>query len=172
MASREYWKRIPEFPHYSVSSKGRVRTEPRIYRNEETFVVRHMRKRRILKPEETANGLHVRFKRNGINHTRSLRNLVAAAFLSPAAGGRLTYRDGNPYNCSVENLIRKFKDGRKSQFIRSNIMIDMEYVLKQASKDSFDWKERAKLAKKLGVSDLFLSAAIRSSRKEGKCELK
>ena len=65
--SIERWEIIPEFPHYSVSDRGRIR-------NDETD--------RILKPAVTATGvLYVGFYRQGRQHKRYLPPIVAEAFV-------------------------------------------------------------------------------------------
>lgn len=89
---REFWKDIEEFPNYSVSDQGRVRTN---------------RFGRILITYETQSGLiQVGMMNGGKQYHRSLPLLVAKAFIIQPPGPFDTpiNLDGNRHNNCANNL--------------------------------------------------------------------
>lgn len=89
----EEWKIIDDFPEYSVSSYGRVRTN---------------KSGRILQLNLNQYGLlQVGLMRDGVQRHRSVPLLVAKAFLPDIAGPFDTpiNKDGDRYNNTVENLV-------------------------------------------------------------------
>jgi hypothetical protein len=101
MYENEEWRRIEEFPHYYVSSYGRVRhenrTEPRkITINERGFPV-------ILLSSATSP----------TRYLRQVNKLVAKAFLRPPLYDEYTavwHKDGDLSNCHYENLMWERRD--------------------------------------------------------------
>jgi hypothetical protein len=101
MMSEEEWRRIVEFPHYFVSSHGRVRHEDRnvprkITTNERGFPV-------ILLSSATSP----------TRYLRQVNTLVAKAFLRPPFDEQRTavwHKDGDLSNCDVENLMWERRD--------------------------------------------------------------
>jgi hypothetical protein len=90
---KEEWRRIGEFPNYSVSSNGLVR-------NDETgrLMVRHLNQRGIP---------NVGLTRTKMQYRRSVSVLVATAFITTArslAFDTPINRDGDRLNCQVNNL--------------------------------------------------------------------
>lgn len=87
------WKRIDEFPRYSVSIAGQVR-------NDKTG--------KMLTPFKTNAG-HIAVGLSGIDgqHNRMVSRLVAEAFLPPPVNDKFDtpiYFDGDLSNCRVSNL--------------------------------------------------------------------
>jgi NUMOD4 motif len=89
----EYWREIENFPDYSVSNRGRVRTD---------------KTGRILALSVNQYGLlQVGLMRDGIQYHRSVPLLVAKAFIIQPTGPFDTpiNLDGDRHNNSVENLV-------------------------------------------------------------------
>lgn len=89
----EQWRRIENFPEYSVSDYGRVRTD---------------RTGRILALSVNQFGLlQVGLMRDGVQHHRSVPLLVAKAFIPSPPGPFDTpiNLDGNRHNNHVDNLV-------------------------------------------------------------------
>lgn len=98
MVEVEEWKSIAEFPGYSVSSLGRVRRDD---------------SGRILVPRYNEYGVaYVGIMRGWEQCSRSLARLVALAFLPiPSEFFNTPIQlDGDPANCSVENLMWRPRD--------------------------------------------------------------
>jgi len=89
----ELWEPIELFPEYSVSNRGRIRTD---------------KSGRILALSENQFGLlQVGLMRDGLQHHRSVPLLVAKAFLPYVPGPFDTpiNLDGDRHNNAVENLL-------------------------------------------------------------------
>jgi hypothetical protein len=93
------WSVVPEFPNYSVSNTGHVRSDIQ-YKNGN---VGH-----ILKPATNQRGIvNVGLMHNGIQYRRSVALLVAQAFLKTARPLHFTTPinlNGERYDNHVENL--------------------------------------------------------------------
>ena len=91
---KELWKKIPEFPEYSVSTHGRVRNDLR---------------ERIIQPSYVRNTyLKINLYRDGIRYTRAVKSLVADAFLKPPLNENFDTAmplDGDPTNLHISNLV-------------------------------------------------------------------
>ena len=89
----EQWEQIEHFPGYSVSDRGRIRTD---------------KSGRILSLSENQFGLlQVGLMRDGVQRHRSVPLLVAKAFV-PEPGGAFDTPinlDGDRYNNQVDNLV-------------------------------------------------------------------
>ena len=89
----ENWMSIENFPGYSVSDRGRIRTD---------------KSGRILVLSENQFGLlQVGMMRDGVQHHRSVPLLVAKAFIPEPVGPFDTpiNLDGDRHNNSIENLV-------------------------------------------------------------------
>lgn len=92
----EEWAPIPGFPLYSISDQGRVC-------NGKTG--------RIMRPQRTMTGeLIVRLRENGEYGTRSIRRLVAEAFVERPRDTHVPFDvavllDGNPDNVVADNIM-------------------------------------------------------------------
>ena len=89
----EFWRTIENFPGYSVSSRGRIRTD---------------KTGRILSLSENQFGLlQVGMMRDGVQYHRSVPLLVAKAFIPQPSGLFNTpiNLDGDRHNNQVENLV-------------------------------------------------------------------
>ena len=90
---KELWKKIEEFPEYSISNHGRVRAD---------------KSGRILALNENQYGLlQVGMMQNGSQKHRSIPLLVAKAFLPQPPGPFDTpiNLDGDRHNNHIENLV-------------------------------------------------------------------
>jgi len=90
----EEWREIAEFPKYRISDQGRIES---------------LKSRRILVPSTNQQGqLKVNLLRDGETYTRSVNQLVGKTFMEPPKRNdfiSLIHRDGNRWNCSVENML-------------------------------------------------------------------
>lgn len=89
----EMWAKILGFPKYSVSTEGRIRNDVR---------------ERIVQQSCTAHGLaKVGLSKNGKQYTRSVKILVATAFIpgKTAEFDTAMNLDGNQQNNHVHNLV-------------------------------------------------------------------
>lgn len=86
------WRKIKEFPTYSVSDEGQVRNDAGV---------------RTLKPIQRCNGsyLKVYLYNNGIQKQMYVHRLVAEAFIpNPENKAEVNHKDGNKQNNAVSNL--------------------------------------------------------------------
>jgi hypothetical protein len=94
MSEQEEWRPVVGFPEYCVSSLGRVvsyfrPTKPRLLKS--------------TRPEKGYPQVVVRNSERRV--TRNVHQLVAEAFLGPAADGQVVrHLDGNPLNNELSNL--------------------------------------------------------------------
>lgn len=89
----EVWKEIPDFPRYSVSNLGHIM---------------NIRTEKLVKPQLTPQGVvYVPMYEGGENHTRSVKVLVARAFLEGETKIFDTpiNKDGDKTNNRVDNLL-------------------------------------------------------------------
>lgn len=89
----ERWKEIENFPNYSVSDYGRVRSE---------------KSGKILEFSQNQSGLvHVGLMRDGYQYHRSVPLLVSKAFLAPLSEifDTPVNKDGDRANNALENLL-------------------------------------------------------------------
>ena len=87
----EEWRKISEFPNYSVSSYGNIRDD---------------RTNKLRKLTRCANGYHyVSFRQNGKYSYKTVHRLVAEAFISnPEGKPQVNHIDGVRDNNNVKNL--------------------------------------------------------------------
>lgn len=101
MFENEEWRPINEFPHYSISSHGRVKHKDRI---------------NARKVQVNERGFPVVLLSSATSPTRYLRQinkLVALAFLPPPLYNDSTaiwHKDGDLRNCNVDNLMWERRD--------------------------------------------------------------
>jgi hypothetical protein len=89
----EVWEPIPEFPDYSVSSRGLIMND---------------RTRRYMKQSINQHGIvYVGLVKNGVQYKRAVSVLVANSFLPPKPSRFNTpiHLDGNREHNFVENLV-------------------------------------------------------------------
>jgi len=88
---RYYWKKDKEFPHLSVSNRGRVRND---------------RTGNILKGSFNSKGyLCVTLYKKGKRYSVRIHKLVARNFLGPCPPGKeVNHKDGIKINCRADNL--------------------------------------------------------------------
>lgn len=89
----EFWETIEEFPEYEVSNLGRIRS--------------HYRKRLIRQTHTPQGALKVNLRYNGKPNTRSVKVLVAKAFVPGRTAQFNTplQMDGNQDNVQADNLV-------------------------------------------------------------------
>lgn len=95
----EEWKKIPNWPDYSVSSRGRVRRD--------TPTTRNRNGGNILKPRAGTKGhQYVNLYQSGRPKSMYVHRLVLLAFCGlPPVGKPFTgHRDGDPSNNFLDNL--------------------------------------------------------------------
>lgn len=87
----ERWKKIKDFPNYSVSDKGQVRDDKRD----------HIKARRVDRHGYDDVSLY----NQGKEHHKKVHRLVAEAFIeNPEEKGFVNHIDGNKLNNTVDNL--------------------------------------------------------------------
>lgn len=104
-----YFKEIPEFPDYEVSTTGVVRSKSRRLRyvhavtNEEHF---RMKEETILKQYTTIHGyFFVQPRKNGKPKNKPIHRLVAETFIpNPKRLPFVNHKDGNKKNNDISNL--------------------------------------------------------------------
>jgi hypothetical protein len=95
----EIWQSIAGFPGYEVSHLGRVRRFIRKEKGHRYYKIK------TLSLNAVGNLLVGMKDENGVNTTRTVSYLVAAAFLDPGEEGQaIRYKDGNNMNCCASNL--------------------------------------------------------------------
>lgn len=94
----EIWKTIPEFPTYEASNKGRIRRKSdHHYPN----------------LANCYNGLRVNFYVNGKRYNRPVKRIIGRLFLDNTYKLKnILHRDGDPANCSANNLYYTNKQGK------------------------------------------------------------
>jgi hypothetical protein len=105
----ERWKKIPGFPHYQASSRGRIRSIDRQtwQANPRTGEYTWFPKRgRVLKPGKTTNGyLYVMLSEKGVIKNRLVHILIARAFHGKCPKGQeVRHKDGVKTNTKPTNL--------------------------------------------------------------------
>ena len=105
MPTHEAWRPVPGFEGlYSISSRGRVRSESRVvvYEAGKRQTVRE----RVMSPARKASG-HLSVMLYGPAPRRlHVHQMVALAFIGPAPSAlhEIAHRDGDPSNNTVRNL--------------------------------------------------------------------
>ena len=105
----EIWKRLSEFPDYSVSNLGRIRSEDRIV--EYVDGRKNHVKQKIIKggiTKSTERGLRysiVVLAKEKTKHTKLIHLLVAETFIGKRPKGKeVNHKDGDKQNNAVSNL--------------------------------------------------------------------
>jgi hypothetical protein len=126
----ERWHPIPDFEDsYSVSDRGRVRSEPRTVYTIDGRTYRYTR--RVLRLSTTQEGRHmVTLCRDGQNYNRFVHRLVAAAFIGPCPPGlEVCHNDGDcsndtpgnlRYDTTSENVLDSVRHGTHPQTRRTH----------------------------------------------------
>lgn len=97
-SASEVWKKIPFYPGYEVSTRGRVRS---LKRRRPKILKTH----KITRPDRRKSYLRVSLWNKGGRKHRRVHRLVALAFKRrPAGKNTVNHEDGNTLNNRVENL--------------------------------------------------------------------
>lgn len=109
MPEDEIWKDIPDYPHYQVSNKGRVRSTGYWLEHgcKGGHMVRQYYPPRILSYDSNTKTKHRRVCLCNADGKKrvSVHVLVARVFIGPCPEGmEVCHNDGNPENNCVENL--------------------------------------------------------------------
>ena len=105
----ELWEQIPAYPNYQISNFGRAKRIARtVVRTDGTTI--NLRERISSGVKVNRTGTLAAYARNehtkGRHNALALHCLVAAAFLpNPEHRKHVLFKDGNPYNCHVDNLM-------------------------------------------------------------------
>lgn len=97
----ESWKKIPGYPGYDVSDRGRTRSYKGVNQNAPSRTRPRLMKQRIADdgyPRVTLQN------KEGRKVVRQVHLLVARAFLGPANGRIVLHKDGKPSNPRLTNL--------------------------------------------------------------------
>lgn len=106
---KEVWKPVEGWDYYEISNCGRVRKWVRKIVRQESGRYGFQWYRRLVPIYDEKEGLKVELRQDGKVKSTIVKNLVASAFLFPR-GKIVTYRDGDPTNCRIDNLcLRKQK---------------------------------------------------------------
>lgn len=97
----EAWKKIPGYPDYEVSDKGRIRSYKGVNQNSPRRKKPKIMKQRI--PEDGYPRVTLQNK-EGRKVVRQVHLLVARAFLGPAKGRKVLHRDGRRHHIEASNL--------------------------------------------------------------------
>jgi len=125
---QETWRTIEEFPAYSISDEGRVC---------------NIKTGRILRPQRTMRGdLIVRLRRDGQYGTKSIRKLVARAFVPYPTDTYVPFDvvvllDGNHHNLTPGNMVwrpmwfaqtyaRQFSKFQESQWANDKKVVNLD----------------------------------------------
>lgn len=99
--TRTEWRPVVGYEGiYEVSSDGRVRSIPRRGKTRGKLLRPQVRKQRA------AGHLLLKLRRDGVQKTKTVHQIVAEAFLGPCPDGmQIRHLDGNPANNDVTNLV-------------------------------------------------------------------
>lgn len=115
---KEIWKQIKDFPQYQISNLGRVKGIK--------GKIKIPHKERFVKLES----------KNGAT-TKSIANLVYSAFIAPIGKRMQVYhKDGNPLNCSSDNLYSLADRDRQmvSQYNKTKDLTSLKNTYKLSSR--------------------------------------
>lgn len=119
ISTTEIWRAVPEFEGlYSVSSKGRVRSEDRIVkRGKHTQKIQG----RIMKPTPNHGGyLMVQLYRDGVAQGAYIHDLVTAAFLGKKPRGlEVRHLSDVKTDCSITNLAYGSRSANQLDSVRN-----------------------------------------------------
>lgn len=112
----EIWVDIPDYEDlYMISTKGRILTKEKIVNNGYKDIIKPCR---LLKNHENEGRLSIQLTKEGKSKKFSISQLVALIFLpKPQDDYILKFKDKNPLNCSLNNLVWCPKIDRHVQYI-------------------------------------------------------
>lgn len=116
----EVWKDIPNYEDlYMISTLGRILAKEKLVHNGYDFVPKPCR---LLKVSESDNRKSIQLYRDGKSKKFSISKLLTKCFLPcPDKNYILKFKDKNPLNCVVDNLIWCPKVDRHAQFITDDL---------------------------------------------------
>lgn len=112
----ELWVNIPDYEDlYMISNYGRIIAKEKLVNNGYKDVIKP---HKLLKNNESDGRLSIQLTKDGKNKKFSISQLVASVFLpKPQDDYLLKFKDKNPLNCKLENLIWCPKIDRHVQYI-------------------------------------------------------
>lgn len=112
----EMWSDIPNYEDlYMVSTNGRILSKEKLVNNGYKDITKPCK---LLKNNENEGRLSITLKKDGISKKFSISQLIASAFLpKPKDNYLLKFKDKNPLNCKLDNLIWCPKIDRHVQYI-------------------------------------------------------
>ncbi len=139
---KEEWKKIPGFPRYEVSDRGRIRSD--------------FGKGKILKPSLNDRGYHkIGLSVEGKRYTRKIHRLVLEAFVGPCPEGmECSHLDGKKTNNRLGNLewaTQWENDAMKFLHGTTNQKLDIDKV-KEIRRRSAGGENYASLGREFGVA--------------------
>ena len=170
----EEWITIAGFPHYQVSSFGRVKSLPRsAMRKGHKMKVSG----KILKPGKGKRGhLYVNVRHNNKATSLYVHRIVATAFLGnpPETLNQVAHWDGNPENNNIKNLRWTNQRGNSEDSIRHNTSCRPSnrgeghpraklnrQIIEDAKERAMNGESFRRIARSYGVTHLTISNAVK-----------
>lgn len=165
------WLPIPGFPSYQVSDDGRVMSlKPS--------------GGKILSPGYKGKYPYVLLSLNGKRKSRTIHSLIMEAFVGPAQGRKIRFRDGNRKNVSLANLeycetqadlmaasvLQRERAGKKTgrlQDIDQECRERLRDAITQSIRDMCKRLKQVEVAKKIGLSEGSISRIASGERRYG-----
>lgn len=165
------WLPIPGFPKYKISNDGRVKSfKPS--------------GEKILSPGYKGKYPYVLLSHNGKRKLRTIHSLVAEAFVGPAQGRKIQFKDGDRGNVTLSNLeycetqgalmaaavLRREREGKQTGRLRD---IDHEWrvmlreAITQRIRALCQELKQVEVAERVGVSVSSISRIVSGERGYG-----